>query len=58
MFESPSVIDLPATSDRYIDTEHLCMMIKLKGIVVAGQQATCKDASPIYSKMLRCALAV
>lgn len=58
MFESPSVINLPATSGRYIDSEHLCTLIKLKGIVVTGQQAACKDASPIQSKMPSCALAV
>lgn len=56
MFETASMTNLPATSGRYIDTEHLCMLIRLKGIVVAGQQAACKDANPIQSKMPRCAL--
>lgn len=36
MFESPTVLHLPATSGRYIDTEHLCRLIRLKGVVVAG----------------------
>ena len=58
IFESPSVISLPSTPGRYIDTEYLCTLIKLKGIVVAGQQAACKDANPIQSKMPRCALTV
>lgn len=58
MFESPGMINLPATSGRYIDTEHLCTLIKLKGIAVAGQQVGCKDANPIQSKMPTCVLAV
>lgn len=58
MFESPCMINLPATSGRYIDNEHLWTLIKLKGITVAGQQAACKDANPIQSKTTRCALAV
>lgn len=58
MFESTSVINLLATSGRYIDNEQLLMLIKLKGIVVAGQQAACRDANPIQSKTTRCELAV
>lgn len=36
MFESPTVLHLLATSGRYIHTEHLCRLIRLKGVVVAG----------------------
>lgn len=53
MFESPGVINLPATSGRYIDTEHLCTLTKPKGTVAA-----CKDASPTQSQMPRGALTV
>lgn len=58
MFESPSVINLPASSGRYTDTGHLCALINVKGMMVAGQQVDCKDISLRLRKMPRCMLTV
>jgi len=37
MVQSLNMSNLPVTSGRYIDSEHLCMLVKLKGVVAAGQ---------------------